>query len=155
MGVHHAVGIVAHGVDGAVDGEARRVDIEVTVIEFVAGLVHAYQAGSGDLVEHHAVGIDQEVMLVAGDAGRQVGKDQVVPAVQGDQPVGGGQIHTQLPFFCADGVFLGLDGIRGQCCLAVHGSALPCFSFLQCRGKDHIRGKGKAIVRRGWPERWR
>ena len=90
MGVHHAVGIVTHGVDGAVDGEARRVDIEVTVIELVAGLVYAHQAGSGDLVEHHAVGVDQEVVLVAGDAGRQVGKDQVVPAVQGDQPVGGG-----------------------------------------------------------------
>ncbi len=119
VGVHDAGGIVAHRVDGAVDGETGRVDVVIAVVELVTFLIHPHQAGGGDLVEHHAVGVDQEMMLVAGDAGGKVGKDKIIPAVQGNEPVGGGEIHAQLPFFGADGVFGG-DGSWVKSDLAVH-----------------------------------
>ncbi|MNJ64085.1 hypothetical protein D3C77_600250 [compost metagenome] len=48
-------------------------------------------------MEHQAEGVDQEV-LGAGDLGGDVGEDQVVPAMQGDQPVAGGQVDAGLPF---------------------------------------------------------
>src|SRR5256885_1387845 len=51
-----------------------------------------------DLVEQHAVGVDQELVGLARHARRDVGEDQVVPAEVGDQPVGGGQLDAGLPF---------------------------------------------------------
>ena len=71
-------------------------------------------------MEQKPIGVDQEMMLVAGDAGGQVGKDKIIPAVQGNEPVGGGEIHAQLPFFGADAAFLGGDDgwVNGD--LAVH-----------------------------------
>ena len=86
----------------AVDDEAGRVDREGRVDQLVALLVDLHQRRGGDLVEHQAVGIDQEVVLGAGHARADVREDQVAPAVERDQPVAGGQVHAQLPFLGAD-----------------------------------------------------
>ena len=43
-------------------------------------------------MEHHPVGVDQEVVLGTGDARREVGEDQVVPAVVGDEAIAGGEV---------------------------------------------------------------
>ena len=45
------------------------------------------------------------MVLVAGQAGADVGEDEVAPAVGGDQTVAGGQVHAQLPFLLANLVF--------------------------------------------------
>ena len=63
------------------------------------------EARRGDLVERHAVRIDEEVVLRSGNARRDVREDQIVPAVQRDEPVARGEVDAQLPFGCA-GVFI-------------------------------------------------
>ena len=47
-------------------------------------------------------GIEQEMMLGPRDPRRQMGEDEVVPAIMRDQPVGGGEIDPDLPFLVAD-----------------------------------------------------
>ena len=80
---------------GAVDRVGR-------LAELFAVLVDLDQAAGSDLFKQHAVGIDQKVVLGAGDAGADVGEDQVAPTIGGDQAVAGCQVNTQLPFFGAD-----------------------------------------------------
>ena len=54
------------------------------------------------LLEHQPVGIDQELLRRARYACADVGEDQVVPAEQRDQAVGGGQVDTLAPFLGAE-----------------------------------------------------
>jgi hypothetical protein len=95
---------VAHFVHGAVDGVTGRVDLVGTVHQLVAGLVDFDQAGGGDLVKHQPERIDQEV-FGARDLGGNVGEDQIVPAMQGDQAITGGEIDPGLPLGGTDLVF--------------------------------------------------
>src|SRR5262249_22509087 len=97
--VQDAADVLARGMDAAVDDEPGRINRIRTVAELVAVLVDADQARRGDLVEHKAVRIDQEVMLGAGDARADVREDKVRPPVQRAQPVAGGEIDAQLRFF--------------------------------------------------------
>ena len=55
---------------------------------------HLDEAGRGDLAEHPAVGVDQEVVFRTGHARRDVGEDQIVPAVQRHQSVAGSQVDA-------------------------------------------------------------
>ena len=55
------------------------------------------QRRGGDLLEHHVIGVDQEMMLGPRDPRRQMGEDQIVPAVQRHQPIGGGKVDPRLP----------------------------------------------------------
>ena len=102
VGVQHAARVFPRFVHGAVDHKARRVDREGRVGELVALLVDLDQAAGGDLVKHQPVGVDQEMVLRPGDAGADVGEDQVAPAVGGYQAVAGGQVDAQCPLFGAD-----------------------------------------------------
>ena len=100
--VEHAFGVVARGVDGAVDDEARGVDRKGRVIELLTLLVDLDQARGGDLVEEHAVGIDQELVRRARHPRRDVGEHEVLPAKACHEPVAGGEIHPHRPFFGRD-----------------------------------------------------
>ncbi|MNT08245.1 hypothetical protein D3C72_1429810 [compost metagenome] len=98
MRVHHAADFGARLVHGAVDDEAGRVDV---IRRFQHGLpfvVDLDQARRRDLVEHHAVGVDQELVRRIGHARRDMREDQVVPAEVGHQPVGRGKVDAHLPF---------------------------------------------------------
>src|SRR6056297_2130864 len=97
--MHYAGGILTNRMDGAVNGETGRVDVELVRVDLVPFLVDAYQAGGRDFLEHHAVRIDQEMVLVTGNPQGNMREDQIVPAVEGNQAVGGGKINAQLPFF--------------------------------------------------------
>ena len=66
--------------------------------ELVAVEVDLDQTGSGDFVEHQAVGIDQEMMLRSRHPRRDVGVDQIVPAVMRDEAIAGGEIDALAPF---------------------------------------------------------
>ena len=103
--VQHALGVVARGVDGAVDDEARGVDGKGRVLELLALLVDLDQARGGDLVEEHAVRIDQELVRRARHPRRDVGEHEVLPAEACHEPVAGGEIHPHRPFFGRDLVF--------------------------------------------------
>ncbi len=92
MRVQDAVDVRARLVNGAVDGEAGLVDPRAeAVAQDVALEVDGHEAARRDLVEAHAVGIDQEdvLALVGGRAGRDVGEDAVVHLEMRDEPVGG------------------------------------------------------------------
>lgn len=113
MGVQHALDVVANLVHRAMDGVAGRVDLVGAVHQLLAAGIHLHQAGGGDLVEHQAERVDQEV-LGARHLGRDVGEDQVVPTVQGDQPVAGSEIDAGLPFGGGDlGLHIGGQGVNG------------------------------------------
>jgi hypothetical protein len=69
MGMRHAVDVVPRHVDGAVDDEACGVDAIVRgVEEHVAVDIDLDQAGRVDFLVEHPVGVDQEVVVRAGDA---------------------------------------------------------------------------------------
>ena len=95
MHVQHAMGVFASGMHGTVDIETGRIDRVRGCHDLATGEVDLDQAGGGDLLEEHAVGIDQEVILRPGDAGRDVSEHQVVPTVQRHQPIACGEIDSQ------------------------------------------------------------
>ena len=100
--MHDTGGIVPDLVDGAMDGEARRIDIEVVRVDLVGVLVHSHQAGGCNFLEHHTVWINKKVVLVTGYPCGDMGEYQIVPAVQCDQSIGRGEVDSKLPFFLAD-----------------------------------------------------
>src|SRR5262245_6477649 len=77
--VHYAESVLARGVNGAVNRESRGVDVVWGLHQDLSVQVDLDETGGGDLVEHHAVRIDQKLVLGAGDSGGDVSEDQVVP----------------------------------------------------------------------------
>jgi hypothetical protein len=61
--VQHALRILAGLVDRTVDQEAGRVHFVRAGFDLAAAEVHFHQAGRRDLVEHHPVRVDQEVVF--------------------------------------------------------------------------------------------
>ncbi|MNL26088.1 hypothetical protein D3C87_1475980 [compost metagenome] len=55
-------------------------------------------------MKHQAERVDQEV-FGARNFGGDVGKNQIIPAMQGHQAITGSEVDTGLPFRCADQVF--------------------------------------------------
>ena len=93
----HATGILADLMDRRMDGEARRVDAVFALAELVAVKIDLHEARRGDFLEHQPVRVDQEVMVRPRHARRDVGVDQVVPAVQRDETIAGGEIDALVP----------------------------------------------------------
>ena len=94
----HTAGILADFVDRGVDGEAGRVDAVLALGKLVAVEVDLDQARCGDLIEHQAVGVDQEMMLRPRQACGDMRIDQIVPAIIGDQTVARRKIDPLVPF---------------------------------------------------------
>src|SRR5436309_12909163 len=92
-----ALRVLASRVDRAVNVEAGRIDIVWTVLDLPPIEVDLDQTGRRDLFEEFSIGIDEEVVFRPGDADRDVREDQVVPTVQRDQAITGGQIDARLP----------------------------------------------------------
>ena len=128
--MEHAAGVLAHLVDRRMDGEAGRVDAVIALGELVAVEVDLDQAGRRDLVEHQSVGVDQEVMVRSRHPRGDVGVDQIVPAIQRDEAIAGGEIDALAP--------LGLRHVGRHFLQARfrwrHGRFLPC-RWLICRRK--------------------
>jgi|HubBroStandDraft_6_1064221.scaffolds.fasta_scaffold107989_2 hypothetical protein len=81
-----------------VNGETRRVHRVLRAAERVPVHVDLDQARSGDLLEHHVVGVDEEMVFRPGNAGRKMGKNQVVPPVKRDKAIRRSQVDADLPF---------------------------------------------------------
>src|SRR6478609_7114775 len=73
------------------------------LLDGVAGQVDLDQVGRGDLLEEEAVGVDQEVVFGAREAGRDVGEDQVGHPEVRHEPVDGGEFAAQPEFFRGHG----------------------------------------------------
>jgi hypothetical protein len=102
MRVQYTGRIVAYRVHRAVDDKPRRIHWEWRLHQLVALLVNFDQAAGGDFIKHHPVGVDQEVVVWAGKAGTDVGKDQVAPTIRSNQAIARCQVHPQLPLFGAN-----------------------------------------------------
>ena len=79
------------------DHEGRGVDLVGRVVELAALDVDLHQAGRRDLVEQQPVRVDQELILAARHAQRDVVVDQVVHAEPGDHAVAGRQLDPGIP----------------------------------------------------------
>ena len=79
------------------DDEGRDVDGLRRVVELVALGVDLHQARRRDLVEQQPVGINEELILVAGNAQRNVIVDQVVHAELGDHAIAGCKLDAGIP----------------------------------------------------------
>ena len=121
MGVGDAVNVMARGVNGAVDHKAGLVDRILRGVEQDLAIdVDADEAGGGDLVVQHAVGVEQELVGGAGDACRNVVRGQLGHVEHFRQPVGGCQVDADVPFLLADLFTDGLDDLE---CGRTHGRA--------------------------------
>jgi hypothetical protein len=103
VGVDHAVDVMARLVHGAVDHEAGQVDAVAgaRIQHQLAVEVDLDQARGGDFLVGVAVGVDEEVAVLARHAPGYVVVDEVVHAEQRDQAVAGRDVHAHLPFLRA------------------------------------------------------
>jgi hypothetical protein len=90
--------VFACRVHGAVDREAGWIDVVRRLGNLAAVEVDLDQRRRGDFLEHHAVRVDQEMVLRAGHARRDVGKHQVIPSEQRSETVRGREIDSRFPF---------------------------------------------------------
>ena len=60
--------------------------------------VNLDQRACRHFLEHQLIGIEQEMMLRPRDTRRQMGEDQIVPAIICDQPVRSGKVDADRPF---------------------------------------------------------
>jgi len=98
-------------VDCAVDHVARFVDavVGLGLPDDLALDVDLHQARCRDLLVEHAVKVDQQMVLAAGDARGDVVVDEVGHSVFVDQAVAGGEIDARLPLL---GRHLGADRLE-------------------------------------------
>ena len=102
MDVHDARHILPGRMNAAVNREAGRIDFVGRVHDLPAAEIDLDERGSRDFLEQHAVGIDQKMMLRSGNPRRHVSEDEVIPAVERNQPIRGREIHAYVPFGGAD-----------------------------------------------------
>jgi len=93
-----SVMIQTRGVNRAVNYETCRVHGPLARHELVAVLVDLHQAARGDLLEKHAIGVDEKRVVLARETGRDVREDEVVPPEHRDEAVAGGQIDAEISF---------------------------------------------------------
>ena len=114
MEVEHRGGIVARGMDRGMDDEAGAVHRGGHIVDLVAVEIDLDQRRGGDLFEHQIVRVDEEVMLGAGDARRDVREDEIGPAEVGDETIRRGEIDTDLPLLGGDALTNAALGAHGR-----------------------------------------
>ncbi|MNR33693.1 hypothetical protein D3C85_1513860 [compost metagenome] len=80
------------------DGETGRVHLGRAGLQLVPLDVDGDQVGGRDFLRAQAVLVDQEGGGFSGQAHGNVREDLVAPAIEIQQPVGGGQVGAQLLF---------------------------------------------------------
>ena len=98
MGVDHAARIVAPAMHRAVNDEPRLVYARIAAIDHVSIEVDPHQIRGRHLIERHAEGVEQEMLLRPRHARGDVGEYQIGPAEQRHQAIAGGELHPRLPF---------------------------------------------------------
>ena len=110
--MHHAMGVGQGAVDGAMEGEAGRVDRPAAAADDVAVAIHLDQVGRAHLGVVQAEGVQQKVPRLAGHPQRQVVVDQLFPAQVRKDAVGRRQLHPRRPFGRGDVFGAGVGGIE-------------------------------------------
>ena len=112
VGVGRADQVVPGHVDARMNGEARSIDtVTARIQQHVAVHVHLDQRRGGDLREHHAERVQQEVVVRSWHAGGEVGAAQVGEAVPRRQAVECREFDADFPLLRRD---LVLDGRGGR-----------------------------------------
>ncbi len=96
--MNDATGIVTHLVNRGMDGEARRVHRVRRVSDCLAVEPDFQKARRRDLLEHHPIGVDEKMMLRAWNACRYMRENEIVPAMERDEPIACGQIDADAAF---------------------------------------------------------
>jgi hypothetical protein len=96
--VQYASRVLAHGVDGAVDHEAGRVDLAGAAVDDAPFEVDLHEVRGGDLLVGEAVVVDEVAVLLAGHLRRDVVEDEVRHAEELHQAVARGEIDARSPF---------------------------------------------------------
>ena len=122
-GVCDAIDVMPRHMNCAMDHKSRGVNVVVGSVEqHVAIDVDLDQTGRIDFLIEHAVGIDQEMIGLTGNATRDVVRNQFGHVVHRRQTVAGSQIDAGVPFFRADLFAHRLDNLdRGSIQRRVHG----------------------------------
>ena len=94
MAVQHARDVFAGSVDRAVDDEAGGVHRVITRLELRALAIDLDETARRNLLEQHPVGIDEECVIGAWHSHGDVREDEVIPAIQGHEPVAGGKVDS-------------------------------------------------------------
>ncbi len=136
VGVEHADRVGTCRMNGAVNGEAGRIDAETDrIVDHLSVEIDSHEIRRRHLFKPQAVGVDQETMLRARQPGRDVGVDAVIKAEPVDQAVGGGEIDADL---------LDVVGVHGgEPCLgnsghdlAFHLLTVPRVAWVERREQD-------------------
>src|SRR4029078_8565070 len=98
MEMEDAGGVVPGGMHRAVYRETRRIYVVPGGTDFTALRIHLDEIGGADLIEHHAVWGDQEMMFGARAARGDMGEDQIVPPEKRDEAIARGQGEAPRPF---------------------------------------------------------
>ena len=115
-----------HLVDRRMDGEAGRVDAVFALAELVAVKIDLHQARRRDFLEHQPVRVDQEVMVGARQACRDMREDEIVPVEHRHQPIAGGEVDAELPFRVADrGTDVGRQVVHCASCGLLKDPGIP------------------------------
>src|SRR5688572_25887380 len=99
MRVDHAVRIVAHGVDGAVNDKASQVYRVIGSVQDVALQIDFHQVPGGNLGVVQTVGVDEKMRLSAWNAEGDVVVDHLGPALGIDETIERRQLEPKLPLF--------------------------------------------------------
>ena len=81
VGVQHAMPLVAGHVDRPVNNETGWVHRVVALAQQIAVTVDLDQGRCGDLLEEHAERVEQEMLLRPRHAHRDMGEEEIVPAM--------------------------------------------------------------------------
>ncbi len=96
--MHHAERVGTRGVHGGMQCEAGCIDRMVARPDDVSCDIDLHEIRRADFVEREAERIDQEMPRLAGHACRNMRVDQVVPAIERREAIGGGQVDAGLLF---------------------------------------------------------
>ena len=137
-------------VNRTVDDEPRLVHAVRRAAGDVAVAVDPDQGPRGDLLEEQAEGVEQKLVLGAGDSCRDVRVVEIGPAVQGAEAVGGGQIAAHRPFIGRDFVRNPVRRVRIRYCghLRPRSTQHPRWIVARYELADHLR---KSSLCRGFP----
>ncbi len=96
------VRIFARGVDRRMDHVTRVIDPVFALAEDLAVDIDLDQARCGDFLEHQAIGVDQEMLIGAGHARRNVRVEEIIEAMDRRHAVECGEIDAGAPFGIGD-----------------------------------------------------
>src|SRR6266536_3103243 len=84
------------------NGKAGGIDIILRGHHLAAFKINFHQRRRGNFLEHPAVWIEEEMVLGSRHASGDVGKDEIIPAIERDEAIGCSEVDAYFPLILAD-----------------------------------------------------